>query len=50
MDLSEMLGLSLKQGLLLVGSGLVLAAVIAAWAFVRRTREEPQHGLRLDDR
>ncbi|MGC1954861.1 MAG: hypothetical protein WA970_20250, partial [Gammaproteobacteria bacterium] len=32
MDLSEMLGLSLKQGLLLVGSGLVLAAVIAAWA------------------
>jgi len=50
MDLWGMLGLSPRQGLFLAAGGLVVAAVVARRAFVRRAREEPQRGLRLDNR
>jgi len=48
MDIWEMTGLSPREAILMIASGLVLALVLGIRAFVRTAREE-ERGLRLDD-
>ena len=50
MDLFDALGVTQQQALLGAGTGLLVAVVIAANAFLRRSRQESRDGLDLRDR